>query len=495
MRLRPFVFVSVYLLVGYCSALNPCAPRKFNQDSVVCVCNTTYCDDFEPIGVVPNSGVGAQFTSSRDGFRFMKTNITTTNSVPANAVILSFNPTVRHQKIFGFGGAITDAAGINLNSLPPDLADNVIKQYYSYPNGIGYSTARIPIASCDFSTHPYSYSDVDGDFNLTNFNLTTEDFTLKLPYLKKALTYTNSTVRFFGSPWSAPGWMKETGLMRGGGPLKGPVNGQYYQTWANYFVKFIQAYMNQGIQIWGVTLQNEPNTGRALDFPWQTMYWNASMQRDFLRDLLGPMLDQNFIWGVKKIILDDNRGNLPDWADTILADPNAAKFVDMIGVHWYEDETKPASNLNDTYYKHPGVPMLYTEACAGWEGDERYPLLGNWTRAEQYADDILTALNNYVTGWNDWNIVLDVPGGPNWVGNTVDSSIIVNANTSEYYKQPLFFAMGHFSRFVRPNAVRVNSQLASSNPSLEFASFVNPDNTRVTVILNKDDVRDLGFNF
>ena len=153
--------------------------------------------------------------------------------------MLNVDPSQQFQEIFGFGGAFTDAAGINLNRLSDATKNTLMIQYFSKDNGIGYTIGRVPMASCDFSTHEYSYDDIDGDMDLKNFNLTEEDLTLKIPYILQAskLTAPGEGLKLFSTPWSAPGWMKTNGHMKGGGELKGDINGDYYITWANYFIK------------------------------------------------------------------------------------------------------------------------------------------------------------------------------------------------------------------------------------------------------------------
>ena len=156
-----------------------------------------------------------------------------------DTITLKVDASQQYQEIFGFGGAFTDSVGINLNRLSEATRNTLLTQYFNKDNGIGYTIGRVPMASCDFSTHEYSYDDVDGDFALNNFSLTEEDFTLKIPYILQAsqLAASGEGLKLFSSPWSAPGWMKTNNHMKGGGQLKGDINGDYYVTWKNYFVR------------------------------------------------------------------------------------------------------------------------------------------------------------------------------------------------------------------------------------------------------------------
>jgi glucosylceramidase len=146
-----------------------------------------------------------------------------------------------------------------IKNLSNVLQDHLINSYYS-PDGIEYNIGRIPMASCDFSTRIYTYDDISGDFNLTHFNLVSEDLNFKIPVIKTAVTRSKREIKLFGSPWSAPAWMKNSNNTVGG-QLIGVASDKYHKTWAKYFVKFLDAYKKNGIKLWGVTVENEPSAG------------------------------------------------------------------------------------------------------------------------------------------------------------------------------------------------------------------------------------------
>ncbi|CAD6193573.1 unnamed protein product [Caenorhabditis auriculariae] len=465
----------------------PCAQKVIKDNFSVCVCNATYCDTIQPIGSVPK-GQAVIYISSAAGKRFARTQTNPAPQRQSGDVLVTLGSN-RMQTMMGFGGAFTDAAGINLRRLPQVLQDQIIQQYYG-SDGLNYTYGRVPIASCDFSTSPYSYDDTPNDFSLSQFALAPEDGLYKIPYLKKAREV-NSNLKLFASPWSAPAWMKSTGNMKGGGAMKGDLLGIYYQTYAQYFIRFLEEYNKQGVTFWGVTVQNEPDTGGDPYFPWQTMYWNAGMERDFIKVLLGPALQSSPVGkNVGVIINDDNRNNLPDWANQILSDPDAAKYVLGIGVHWYDDKNTPASVLTTTHNNFPNYFIFGTEACTGWTGNERGVNLGDWARAQDFADSIINDFLNWVTGWMDWNLVLNTQGGPNWVNNVVDAPVIVADNSQEYYKNPLWYVLGHFSIFVPPGAQRLDfrekttatstSSLLSTTRPPELAPSLLSTRTRAT---------------
>lgn len=456
----------------------PCVARKFDQDSIVCVCNATYCDTFE--NVEPSSSNPVPYWSgvvtTRAGERMVRRTGSFSMDRPNEYVFNVTNST--RQTIMGFGGAFTDAATITLNSLSTGARSNLLASYFSSA-GSEYNFGRIPMASCDFSKRIYSYDDTEGDLSLSEFTLVEEDVLLKIPAIKDAMKFSRRNISLFGSPWSSPYWMKTNNNMTGKGTIKGAPGGQYFKAWANYFVKFLQAYKSHGIDIWGLTAQNEPSDGTITNFPFQCLGWNPELQRDFIAKDLGPALESSGFGEVKLMILDDQRYFLPYWAETVLKDANAAKYVSGIAVHWYADLVVPTSALDLTYEKFGrDYFMLNTEAC---EQDlinkERSVLLGNWYRGERYFVDILQDLKHGVAGWVDWNIALDMQGGPNWQNNLADSPVIVNAEKDEFYKQPMFYALAHFSKFIQPGSKLLHHEAnVDSNVGVEAVFFLRQDN-------------------
>ncbi|XP_063434087.1 lysosomal acid glucosylceramidase-like [Mytilus trossulus] len=480
-----FLLFLLVIIIKSSSESLPCDQRSYGQGSYVCVCNSTYCDRVESNDPIPK-GRYTVYTSNKEGYRLLKT-YGQFNSTPSttNKGIFTINKNVTYQTMIGFGGAFTDAAGINIASLSSEAQENLLKSYYS-PEGIEYTVGRIPMASCDFSTHPYSYDDHPGDFMLQNFSLAVEDLKYKIPYIIAAQKMNKRNLTLFGSPWSAPAWMKDNQNMTGKGSLIGKPGGKYYKTWAQYFVRFLQEYGEHGIALWGITAQNEPSDGKIPNFKFQAMGWTAAQQRDFIALDLGPALEKNGFQYIKLMILDDARFLLPYWAEQVFSSPEASKYISGIAVHWYEDFITPTIALSSTHQKFPDKFILATEACAGSILPFGKVILGSWERAESYAHDILHDVNNWVTGWTDWNIALDMEGGPNWVKNFVDSPIIVNAKEDEFYKQPMFYAMGHFSKFVLTGSKRIDIK-GSEVDGLQISAFIQGDNSIVIVILNRSD--------
>ncbi|CAG7835904.1 unnamed protein product [Allacma fusca] len=476
-RMKALTFVGI--VVALSNAKTPCQPRDFGHGSVVCLCTADYCDTLEPLGPIPNNKF-YHLVSSQDGERFeVSYGEIGNHSLDLPDVVIRINKTETFQKILGFGGAFTDSTALNLAVLSKDLQRQILKAYYG-KNGLEYNLGRTNMGSCDFSSRLYSYDDVEGDVSLDHFALVEED-NLKIRYIKEAQKL-NPDIKLFASPWTAPKWMKTNNQFFGQGSLRT----EFYPAWATYFVKFLEEYEKLGVQFWAVTAQNEPLDGILPNFSFNCMGWTPGQQRDWIKNNLGPTLASSKFNQTKIIILDDQRPLIVIWARAVLRDPDAAKYISGIGLHWYGD-IYPPTILEQAHKEFPEYFLLGTEACIGSNPLEEAVLLGSWNRAERYASDIIQDLNHWVTGWTDWNLVLDLEGGPNWAGNTVDAPIIVDNVTDRAYKQPMYYALGHFSKFIPRDSVRIGFESEDSK-GLHVLAVQRPDNVTVLVILNQNDV-------
>ena len=465
----------------------PCAPRNYGHGSIVCVCNATYCDTISstlPEGFVPHHSVRV-FQSTKSGQRFNLNVIplsASNNDKPkaSNSTVISLNRNKTYQAIKGFGAAITDAAAINTKSLSSKTQNHFIRSHYGV-SGIEYNLGRVPIASCDYSKREYTYLDTENDFNLSTFALADEDISYKIPVLHAIFNVSHKQVSLLASPWTAPAWMKTNNNEIGRAWLKGKAGDKYHKTWAQYFVRFFQEYEKRGIKFWGVTAQNEPSNGLLTPSDWQSTGFTAEMQRNFIKMDLGPTLQQSNYKDIKLMILDDNRAFLPTWVEVIMDDPEAANYISGIGVHWYWNSFAGPELLTDTHNKFPDIFLLGTEAC---NSDAPKVGLGNWEDGEKYSSDIIDNLNHWATGWVDWNMALDLEGGPNWTYDFDTSPVIINSTADEFYKQPMFYHLGHFSKFLPEGSVRVHSEVNSAS-SLKFVAALTPTKEKVLVVLNQ----------
>ncbi|EPY90027.1 glucosylceramidase precursor [Camelus ferus] len=473
----------LFQAVSWASGARPCIPKSFGYSSVVCVCNATYCDSLDPL-TLPDPGTFSRFESTRSGRRMELSLGNFQANRTGTGLLLTLQPDQKFQKVKGFGGAMTDAAALNILALSLPARNLLLKSYFS-EEGIEYNIIRVPMASCDFSIRVYTYADAPDDFQLLNFSLPEEDVKLKIPLIHQAQELAKRHISLFASPWTSPTWLKTNGKVNGKGSLKGHPGDLYHQTWARYFIKFLDAYAKHKLQFWAVTAENEPSAGLFSGYPFQCLGFTPEHQRDFIARDLGPILANSTHRDVRLLILDDQRLLLPHWAQVVLTDPEAAKYIHGIAVHWYLDFLAPAkATLGETHRLFPDTMLFASEACVGSKFWEQSVRLGSWDRGMQYSHSIITNLLYHVVGWTDWNLALNPEGGPNWVRNFVDSPIIVDITKDTFYKQPMFYHLGHFSKFIPEGSQRVGL-VASKKNDLDTVALMHPDGSAVVVVLNR----------
>jgi glucosylceramidase len=267
---------------------------------------------------------------------------------------------VRNDPILGFGGAFTEAAALNYQSLSKSGQDAVMELLFG-KSGLGYSIGRVHINSCDFSVRSYSFDETVDDFELIDFDMNVQhdaqsgmtDMALRaISVHREAWGTTGEDVfKLYASPWSPPAWMKSPTwedpegaehaskmtysaqpvcLREGVGP-----DSRYARAWALYFSKFLTAYKNLGLPIWAVTVQNEPE----FPAPWEACSYSPETQRDFVHYHLGPRLKEDHP-DIKLFIFDHNKDHINIWAEALLnASSEAAPYVDGTAYHWYAGGT------------------------------------------------------------------------------------------------------------------------------------------------------------
>ncbi|WP_310560551.1 glycoside hydrolase family 30 protein [Flavobacterium sp.] len=385
------------------------------------------------------------------------------------------DPNKTFQTFLGIGGAITDASAEVFAKLPQNKQQELLTAYYSKDKGIGYSLIRTNIHSCDFSSDMYTYV-VEGDADLKTFSIE-HDKKFKIPLIKKATETAGGKLTLYASPWSPPAFMKDNNDMLKGGKLLP----EFYQSWANYYVKFINSYQKEGIPVWGLTVQNEPMAKQT----WESCIYTAEEERDFLKNYLGPTLSKAGLGDKKITVWDHNRDLITQRATTILDDPDANKYVWGVGFHWYETWTGGApmyENVGAVKEMYPNKNLLFTEGCNEKFDANKYQL---WKNGERYGKSMINDFNNGTVGWTDWNILLDEKGGPNHVGNFCFAPIHADTKTGELIYTPSYYFIGHFSKFIGKDAKRISS--VTSRSQLISTSFLNQDGKVITIVMNQSN--------
>ncbi len=385
-------------------------------------------------------------------------------SVPSVMV----DPQVQYQTIEGFGGAFTEATATTVYKMPKDVQAEILRAYFDPVVGHGYTLCRTHINSCDFALGNYAYNEVDGDFALEQFDIS-RDRTALIPLIKEAFAVAGP-LKLFASPWSPPAWMKTTGMMNLGGKLRPECRA----AWAEYYCRYIAEYAREGIPIWGLTVQNEPEASQS----WDSCIYTGEDERDFVRDYLGPALHKHGLWNVKLMIWDHNRDRMYERAKAVFDDPDAARYVWGTAFHWYMGDF--FDNVQCVHDAWPDKALLFTEGCQEWGTH-----IGSWEVGERYGKSMLNDLNRWTVGWVDWNMVLDETGGPNHVNNLCSAPIIADTQAGTLYYHSSYYYIGHFARFIRPGARRL--LCSSTRDELEVTAFRNVDGSIAVVVMNRSE--------
>ena len=385
----------------------------------------------------------------------------------ASPVVIDVDERTSYQGMIGFGAAMTDASAYLIQHKLGAQRDAILHELFGRNPGIGLSFMRVPMGASDFSTHDYSYDDMpagETDSTLARFSLD-EDRADKLPALKAALTI-NPQLKLVASPWSLPGWMKTTGSL-----IKGTMRPEFYDSFAEYFRRFIEGYGAEGVPIFAVTLQNEPAyepdnyPGMRLDPP---------VRAELIGKHLGPLFART---GIQALILDwDHNWDLPSSPLAVLADSAARKYVNAVAWHCYAGDVNVQENVHSAY---PTKDAYFTE-CSG----------GGW--APVWADNLKFVVGTLIIGstrgWSKgvalWNLALDENSGPHLGGcGNCRGVITINSGTGSVTRNVEYYALAHASQFVRPGAHRIAS--TTNVGGLQSVAFKNADDgSKVLILLN-----------
>ncbi len=427
-----------------------------------------------------------------------KLQVLTEFTTSENPGVVKLIPDQTYQKITGFGGSFTESTAYLLNQLGEENRRKILEAYFG-EDGARYSLTRTHINSCDFSLSQYSYAPVADDLELVNFSID-EDKDDIIPAIKEAMEISKDGFKLIASPWTAPPWMKDNKDWIGGKLLP-----KYYDTWALFFSKYLDAYRAEGIDIWGLTVENEP-LGNGNN--WESMHFSPEEMTSFVENHLGPKLKADGKGDVQILGYDQNREHLNEWVDAMYANDNSTKYFGGTAIHWYAStyEVFPEA-LQYAHQKAPDKHLIQSEACVDaevpkwqddawywskeatdwgwdWAPEDQKHLHPKYVPTYRYARDIIGCLNNWVDGWVDWNMVLDRQGGPNWFKNWCVAPVIVDPEKDEVYFTPLFYTLSHFSRFIRPEAMVIGVE--NSDESLMITAARNPDGSIAVVVLNQD---------
>lgn len=382
------------------------------------------------------------------------------NSDPAIIV----DTTITYQTIDGFGNCLTGGSAILLNAMSSGAREALLEELFGTAgNAIGISYIRISIGASDLSDKVFSYDDMpvgESDPDLLHFSIDAEKDDL-IPVLKQILQI-NPSLKILGSPWSAPVWMKTNGSSVGGS-----LKQEYFNVYAEYFVRYVKAMKAEGINIDAITIQNEPLY--AGNNP--SMYMSAEDQSAFIRGYLGPKFAAAGI--STRIIIYDHNADRTDYPLTILNDSEARKYVDGSAFHLYGGSIDALSQVHNAF---PDKNLYFTEQWVGGPGNLSEDM--KW----HVENLIIGATRNWCRNVLEWNLASDPGYNPHTEGGCDRCLGTVTLNGDITVRNPAYYILAHSAKFVRPGSVRVETNLPGDFPNV---AFITPEGKKVLIVLNK----------
>ena len=384
--------------------------------------------------------------------------------------LVNLYPQIKYQKIEGFGGAFTDAAGYVFSLMPEPLQKQFLSDCFS-SGGLNYSFGRTSIDSCDFSRGMYAADETPEDRELAGFDMS-RPMKYVLPLYLRAQETAGKPIRMMFTPWSPPAWMKTNGNRKHGGKLRKECSA----LWAEYICRYLLEARKAGMTPRLLSVQNEPKASQT----WDSCLFSAAEEREFIRKDLRPALQRNGLSQLSLLIWDHNKERVFERACETVCDQEMEQMVDGVAVHWYSgDHFEALQMIRDRF---PDKLIVFSEACVEYSlyrGDNQL------RNARMYGHEIIGCLNHGLNLFLDWNLLLDEQGGPNHVGNFCDAPMMYDTRTGTLIHNLSWDYIGHFSRFIQPGALRIG--LSRYCGSLEAVAALNPDGSVCVAAMNPTD--------
>jgi glucosylceramidase len=376
-----------------------------------------------------------------------------------NPSTVTVNAGTTYQTMDGFGYTLTEGSCEVISGMAATQQNQLLNDLYNPVTGLNASVVRISIAASDLSSSSYSYNETSGDVNMNNFSLNGPDLTYLIPIIKK-IKLINPNIKILATPWSAPRWMKTNNSWIGGS-----LQTQYYAAYARYFVKYFAAMQAQGISIWAITPQNEPENPHNEP----SMLMNSTEQKNFINQQLGPQMAAAGYGNIKIIAFDHNCDNTAYPIDVL----NNSSYVDGAAFHLYLGNISAMSTVRNATNKNVYFTEQYTGSGGSFSGDFGWHM----------QNVVIGSTNNWSKTVLEWNAANNPSLGPRTPGgcNTCLGAVTVNNSTS-YTKNVAYYIIGQISKFVKPGAVRISS--SSTSGSIQTVGFKNPDGSIALVVYN-----------
>jgi glucosylceramidase len=387
---------------------------------------------------------------------------------PATNQIIDIDSKTTYQTIDGFGFALTGGSAQLIQHMDPAKRAALLQELFAYDaNNIGVSYLRLSVGSSDMNDHVFSYDDLpegQTDTSMAKFSLDPDKADV-IPVLKQILAI-NPQIKILASPWSAPLWMKTTGVARGG-----VLKPEYFSAYADYFVKYIQGMKAEGISIDTLTIQNEPLNEKNTP----SMLMLETEQHDFIKDDLGPAFKKA---GIKtKIVLYDHNLDHPLYPLSILRDPGASKYIDGTGFHLYGGTVDAMTEVHNAF---PGKNLYFTEqSVTDHSGSTAMNL------SKPVARVMIGVSRNWSKNILLWNLAADPNNGPHTNDGGCTGCVgALTIDGDKVTRDVAYYTLAHASKFVRPGSIRIGSNNLDPLPNVAFKT---PDGREVLLVANISD--------
>jgi glucosylceramidase len=383
--------------------------------------------------------------------------------------IININENEKYQTIDGFGYTLTGGSAMHLHNLDDTKRAQILQELFGTDgNSIGVSYLRLSIGASDLDEIVFSYDDLPSgqtDVNMTHFDLGHDRLHL-IPILKEILAI-NPDIKLMGSPWSPPTWMKTNQHSVGGSLIAG-----YYDAYALYFVRYIEEMKKEGITIDAITIQNEPlHPGNN-----PSLLMLADIQAQFIKQSLGPTFRKHSI--NTKIIVYDHNADHPDYPVTIFKDSDAKQYVDGSAFHLYAG---PIEALSSVHEQFPDKNLYFTEQWVGSPGNLKGDLV--W----HVKNLIVGATRNWARTVLEWNLAADRNLQPHTPGGCTLclGALTIDGNEILTPRNPAYYIIAHAAKFVRPNSIRIGTNVVSGLPNVSFQR--QEDKKNVLIVVNENN--------
>lgn len=419
------------------------------------------------LGLITNAQAIQYTTSANGDLKFKETKLISnkfSEQNNTNIASIQFNSNKKYQQIEGFGFGLTGGSATLIDQLPEVSKKQILNEIFGQgKDKLGVSYIRISMGASDLDARVFSYDDLPSgqtDSLLTHFNLSVDTLHL-IPILKKAIAI-NPKIKIMASPWSPPTWMKTNGASMGGHLLK-----KYYATYANYFIKYINAMKQQGIHITSVTLQNEPEHGGNNP----SLLMDANEQKDFIANYIGPQFKAAHI--NTEVILYDHNADHPNYPISILNDIKAKSFATGTAFHLYLGDEAALSTVHTA---HPDKKILFTEQWTGAKGEFGGDLMWHLEHI------VVGTINNWSSAVIEWNLAADASFNPHTPGGCTECKGAFTIQGDKISKNVSYYIIGQASKYIPVGSTRV--EVSSKNSAIKTTGFNLPNGKKAILVVN-----------